>query len=90
MLKVHNKYCEHYSEDHGKLDALPSKPINLNSRQKWQWMENSEIAEGSSTIMDHQEWVPTVLQNIGKFLYHIVMHDLKIDVNVLRPNSKHK
>lgn len=89
MLKVHNKYCALYAAQHTNLDVLPFEEIKMNSRQQWQWMENLQISEGSSINIDHQVWVPTVLQNIGKFLYHIIMHDLKIDVNVMR-NSKHK
>lgn len=56
----------------------------------WQWAEYSFVNKGSTLAMDHQDWVPTTLTFIGKFLYHIVMHDLKIDVNALRSNQTHK
>lgn len=87
VLEVHNKYCELYAGDHTELAVLPKDTIDVNTRQKWQWIENSLIFSGSSIKLDHQDWVPTILQNIGKFLYHIIMHDLKIDVNSMKTNK---
>lgn len=39
--------------------------------------------------MDLRSWVPTVKVFIGKFLYHIIMYDLKVDVNAMT-NLKNK
>lgn len=90
IIKVHNKYVENYAESHRKLNVLPEDVDVLNGRQKWQWAEHSFKHEGATIPMDHQEWTPAALMAIGKFLYNIIMHDLKIDVNSLRANSKHK
>lgn len=90
MREVHLNFCEHYAENHGELGVLPDKEIKINPRQTWQLLEHSLKGEGSSINLDHQEWVPTALQNIGKFLYHIVMHDFKVNVNSMHSNLKHK
>lgn len=90
MKLVHVEFCEHYAASHDDLGVLPEKEVRINTRQTWQLLEHSLKGEGSSTDLDHQEWVPTALQNIGKFLYHIVMHDLKINVNCMRPEITHK
>lgn len=90
MREVHLKFCDHYTMNHGELGVLPEKEIKINPRQTWQLLEHSLKGDGSSINLDHHEWVPTALQNIGKFLYHIVMHDLKVNVNCMHPNLKHK
>ncbi|CAB0014874.1 unnamed protein product [Nesidiocoris tenuis] len=43
--------------------------------------------------MDDKEiasWPPYVLSGIGRFLYKIILRDIKIDVNIMRPNSSSK
>ncbi|KAF2883356.1 hypothetical protein ILUMI_22858 [Ignelater luminosus] len=90
IMKIHGEYCEHYANSHHELDVFPTDIDHLNTRQYWQWTEYQYKSEGATILTDHQAWVPSVLQNIGKFLYHIVMHDLKVDVNAMRNNSKHK
>ncbi|XP_018577460.1 DNA-directed RNA polymerase, mitochondrial [Anoplophora glabripennis] len=90
ITKIHSQYCRDYAASHSNLDVLPTQEVYMNPRQKWQWIEHSLYQEGPTLWMGHQEWVPTILQFIGKFLYHIVMHDLKIDVNSLRNNDEHK
>lgn len=90
VAKIHSKYCIDYAASHPKLDVVPTHEVYLNPRQRWQWIEHGLCNEGPTLEMGHQEWVPTTLQFIGKFLYHIIMHDLKIDVNSLRTNIGHK
>ncbi|KRT79074.1 hypothetical protein AMK59_7141 [Oryctes borbonicus] len=84
ILQVHSKYCDDYVSCHPKLDILPSQHEMQNTRQMWQWLEYSEKSRGSSLELDHKPWVPTVLQAVGKFLYNIIMHDFKIDSNVMK------
>nr|CAH7742484.1 unnamed protein product [Callosobruchus chinensis] len=84
IVDIHNSYCDQYAALHTKLDVLPDEECKINSRQIWQWAEYKLKDQGASLDMDHQEWVPTTLQYIGRFLYHIIMHDLKVDVNGLR------
>ncbi|KAK4874106.1 hypothetical protein RN001_013466 [Aquatica leii] len=90
VIRVHSEYCDHYADLHKELDVLPICNSQTNTRQLWQWIEHIHQGDGATTLIDHQAWVPTVLQSIGKFLYHIIMHDLKIDVNIMKPNSKNK
>ncbi|KAK5641981.1 hypothetical protein RI129_010528 [Pyrocoelia pectoralis] len=90
IVKVHGKYCDRYANLHANLDTFPKEKNFYNTRQIWQWIDHLNKSEGASVLIDQNPWIPTVLQNIGKFLYHIIMHDLKIDVNVMRLNCKHK
>ncbi|KAB0793054.1 hypothetical protein PPYR_12674 [Photinus pyralis] len=87
IVNVHGKYCEYYANLHGHSD---SEVNYYNSRQLWQWIDCLNRSEGASVMIAHRPWTPTVLQNIGKFLYHIIMHDLTINVNVMRLSNKHK
>ncbi|XP_056629610.1 DNA-directed RNA polymerase, mitochondrial [Diorhabda sublineata] len=89
VTDIHKTYCNHYSKTHKPLNVLPVEEVTVNSRQTWQWIDHSLKRQGATLETNHQEWVPTILTFIGKFLYHIVMYDLKVDVNVLK-NSKHK
>ncbi|XP_018323984.1 DNA-directed RNA polymerase, mitochondrial [Agrilus planipennis] len=89
VLNIHTEYCKQYVNEHQKLGSLPDHEKKINSRQRWQLIEYSLKSEGASSVVDHNEWVPTVLTFIGKFLYHIVMYDIKIDVNSMK-NVKHK
>lgn len=81
IQKVHMAYCDQYASIHPPLDVFPSNDLNVNMRQIWQKEETNLKSDGATLSMDHQEWVPSTFKFIGKFLYHIVMHDLKIDVN---------
>lgn len=45
--------------------------------------------EGATLDLGLIPWVPTVEVFIGKFLYQIIMYDLKVDVNVMK-NPKNK
>jgi DNA-directed RNA polymerase len=38
--------------------------------------------------MEEKSWPPAVLSGVGKFLYNIIMRDIKIDVNIAKVNSK--
>lgn len=82
--KIHTLYCKQYAVLHPKLDVLPYGELEINMRQLWQKTEYSLKQNGATLLMDHQEWVPPALKFIGKFLYHIIMHDLKIDVNSMK------
>lgn len=87
ITEIHSKYCTLYADEHQQLDVLPSNCNFVNSRQKWQWVEHSVIDTGASFSMEHCNWIPPTLYTIGKFLYRIILHDLKIDVNVMKNTS---
>jgi flagellar biosynthesis protein FliP len=38
--------------------------------------------------MEEKSWPPAVLSGVGKFLYNIIMRDIKIDVNIAKVSSK--
>ncbi|KAI4457037.1 dna-directed rna polymerase mitochondrial [Holotrichia oblita] len=84
ILRIHTKYCNDYVTCHHEFDVPSVQFKNQNSRQLWQCIEFKERGKGSSIELDHQPWVPTTLQGIGKFLYNIIMHDLKVDVSVMK------
>lgn len=87
VTAVHNKYCTIYANEHDDLDVLPLNNIYVNSRQKFQRIEHSMKDTGASLSLDHCRWTPPTLLTIGKFLYRIVMHDLKIDVSAMNNSS---
>ncbi|KAL1494494.1 hypothetical protein ABEB36_010085 [Hypothenemus hampei] len=89
-LSIHKKFCENYAVAHTELDCVPDQEQHMNLRSQWQFIEHEQCQNSVTLSMGHQPWVPVTLTAIGKFLYHIIMHDLKIDVNSLRSKSKHK
>jgi hypothetical protein len=38
--------------------------------------------------MEEKSWPAAVLSGVGKFMYNIIIRDIKIDVNVAKMNSK--
>ncbi|EFA08534.1 DNA-directed RNA polymerase, mitochondrial [Tribolium castaneum] len=90
VQSIHSRYCQSYAHQHEELGVLPETVHHVNPRQQWQWFEYSMKGTGATLTMDHRTWSPSTLQTIGKFLYKIVMHDLKVDVNAMKANIKHK
>jgi DNA-directed RNA polymerase len=37
--------------------------------------------------MEEKSWPAAVLSGVGKFMYNIIMRDIKIDVNIAKMNS---
>ncbi|XP_023015576.2 mitochondrial RNA polymerase [Leptinotarsa decemlineata] len=87
---IHKSYCSHYAASHDALDVLPKEEVKTNPRREWQWIDYTKLGEGATLNMDHRRWTPSTLVLIGKFLYQIIMFDLKVDVNLLKPEIKHK
>lgn len=79
-----------YANAHDELDVVPSEENYANPRIQWQLLSHERCKESVTLTMGHQPWVPSTLTSIGKFLYHILMHDIKIDVNSLHLDAKHK
>lgn len=77
---LYKEYCDWY------LAPENSEQIR-NTRQKWQQLEH-ENPEGPSVNMEEKSWPPAVLSGVGKFMYNIIMRDIKIDVNIAKGNSK--
>uniref|UniRef100_A0A2S2PVK5 DNA-directed RNA polymerase n=2 Tax=Sipha flava TaxID=143950 RepID=A0A2S2PVK5_9HEMI len=59
-----------------------------NTRQKWQQLVYKYKAIGADIELDDKYWPSTVLNSVGKFLYNIIIKDIKIDVNILKDNIK--
>lgn len=76
--EIYHKYCEWYSD--------PSGPAR-NPREQWQLLEKSDNS-GPSMDIGRKHWSNVVLCNIGKFLYNIILRDIKVDVNIIKHDSK--
>lgn len=94
VTAVHREYCRKYygpqhdvEQEHtpSEVDSVSS---TINPRQAWQWLTwRRKQKSDASTEMEGREWPSTAVQHVGRFLYHIVMHDLKVDVNSLVQNN---
>lgn len=60
-----------------------------NPRHTWQLLKN-QYCKGPSLEIDSEPWSVITLISIGKFLYNIILRDVKIDINILKHNSKNK
>lgn len=80
VCNIQDKYCEWYAEHYGKGSTL-------NTRQQWQWFAHSQQTGASVHGVYHHAWPSTTMIAIGEFLYKIIMHDLKIDVNIMKSSS---
>ncbi|GLG94679.1 DNA-directed RNA polymerase [Gryllus bimaculatus] len=75
---VYEKYCDWY--------ANPTGPA-CNPREQWQMLVH-ENSTGPSMDIEKKQWPNTVLIGVGKFLYGLLLRDVKIDVNIMKPNSE--
>ncbi|XP_014294604.1 DNA-directed RNA polymerase, mitochondrial [Halyomorpha halys] len=60
-----------------------------NPRHTWQLLK-SQYCKGPTLEIDSEPWSVMTLIAIGKFLYNILLRDIKIDINILKHNSKNK
>ncbi|XP_045488794.1 DNA-directed RNA polymerase, mitochondrial [Pieris rapae] len=83
--KVYEKYCKWY------LERFPLDDTGraYNGRQAWQLIVHQNSV-GASLDIEENPWSQEIRQNIGKFLYNIIINDIKIDVNLFKPKSKVK
>uniref|UniRef100_A0A6M2DMP6 DNA-directed RNA polymerase n=1 Tax=Xenopsylla cheopis TaxID=163159 RepID=A0A6M2DMP6_XENCH len=94
--EIYGEYCFQISETYKRLQNIDysisevhslNKLSDFNTRQKWQmliYLKN----HGSSTDVEEINWPLSVLLAVGKFLYNILMRDLKIDVKCMKMNNK--
>ncbi|XP_013107948.1 DNA-directed RNA polymerase, mitochondrial [Stomoxys calcitrans] len=59
-----------------------------NTRQMWQRLVHQERSSGPSMDIREVAWPSNVLTGVGRFLYNILMRDIKIDANIMRQNQK--
>ncbi|KAL4141406.1 hypothetical protein QTP88_004049 [Uroleucon formosanum] len=57
-----------------------------NTRQQWQQLVYKYKGIGADIEQDDKQWPSTVLNSVGKFLYNIIIKDIKIDVNIMKEN----
>lgn len=81
MSEIYAAYCDTLSDGHDH------EKFGDNSRQAWQRLTYHNM-DGPSLDALEKPWPIAIQNGIGRFLYNIMMHDLKIDTNVLRPNGK--
>ncbi|CAK1555600.1 unnamed protein product [Leptosia nina] len=83
--QVYEKYCKWYLERHPLDDS--GRPYN--GRQAWQLLVHQN-RDGASLDIEETPWSSEIRLNIGKFLYNIIINDVKIDVNLFKPKAKVK
>lgn len=59
-----------------------------NTRQIWQRLVHHNRVSGASMDIKDNAWPLHILVDVGRFLYQIILRDVKIDTNVMRSNSK--
>ncbi|BES94363.1 Probable Hypothetical protein polymerase III subunit RPC6 [Nesidiocoris tenuis] len=82
MENMYEQYAEWYMNPRNSQMAC-------NGRQQWQILKH-QMRNGPSIDKEIASWPPYVLSGIGRFLYKIILRDIKIDVNIMRPNSSSK
>jgi DNA-directed RNA polymerase len=76
--EIYNKYC----------DVMLAGNSSDNPRQSWQRIVHQSKNEGASVDFQSQPWSAPVKVAIGKFLYSIIVRDLKLDLQFIK-NGKH-
>lgn len=75
--QLYKEYCNWYLHPESNKDCL-------NARQYWQTLLDKYQHVGPSMDIEYRIWPAAVLIAIGRFLYGIIIKDLKIDVNCLK------
>ncbi|XP_055917453.1 DNA-directed RNA polymerase, mitochondrial [Eupeodes corollae] len=78
--EIYTSYCDKWEEG----------VTNDNPRQIWQRLVHENRATGPSMDIIDVPWPKNVLAGVGRFLYNILMRDIKIDSFILRANTKNK
>lgn len=79
---LYSEYCKWY------MDPTMNKRRSGNGREEWQQLVHKN-QEGPSVNIEEHMWPGTVLTAIGRFLYNIILRDVKIDVNVMHTGSNY-
>ncbi|XP_066992363.2 DNA-directed RNA polymerase, mitochondrial [Anabrus simplex] len=101
-LLVRNRYLVKYKKDVNiltKIETLygdyckwylnPSGAGSRNTREHWQHLIYTNQS-GPDVNVDDTMWPTTVINGVGKFLYNIILRDIKIDVNLIKSKSKNQ
>lgn len=88
-MKKENGILEKTGEIYGMYcDEISQSMTSDNPRQSWQRLVHQTRHSGPSMDVNDKAWPMSVMIGIGRFLYNILMRDIKIDANVVRTNSK--
>ncbi|EDV57302.1 uncharacterized protein Dere_GG24614 [Drosophila erecta] len=89
--KKHNGTLEKIGEIYSSYCELWDSGMSQdNSRQAWQRLVYEQRESGPSMDLAEVPWPSTVLIGVGRFLYNILMRDIKIDAHIMRQKSKAK
>ncbi|KAM3965715.1 LOW QUALITY PROTEIN: mitochondrial RNA polymerase [Aphomia sociella] len=83
--QIYEQYCAWYVN----RDAVDESGRAYNCRQAWQALAH-KYRGGAALDIEETPWPIETKQNIGKFLYNIIINDVKIDVNMFKPKAKEK
>ncbi|XP_017107338.2 DNA-directed RNA polymerase, mitochondrial [Drosophila bipectinata] len=78
--EIYSSYC----------DLWDSGETQDNTRQAWQRLVHEQRHSGPSMDQPEVPWPSNVLTGVGRFLYNILMRDIKIDSHLMRTKSKSK
>ncbi|XP_055836437.1 DNA-directed RNA polymerase, mitochondrial [Episyrphus balteatus] len=78
--EIYGTYCDKWEEG----------TTNDNPRQIWQRLVHEKRPSGPSMDIIEAQWPKNVLAGVGRFLYNILMRDIKIDSYILRAKNKNK
>lgn len=76
--EIYSNYC----------DLLSESNSSDNPRQAWQRLVHHSRSDGPSLDIVDNPWPVGTQIAIGRFLYNILIRDLRIDINCIRENSK--
>ncbi|EDW87211.1 DNA-directed RNA polymerase, mitochondrial [Drosophila yakuba] len=89
--KKHNGTLEKVGEIYSSYCELWDSGMSQdNSRQAWQRLVHEQRESGPSMDLPEVPWPSNVLTGVGRFLYNILMRDIKIDAHIMRQKSKAK
>lgn len=87
--KTHNGVLEKTMEIYEQYyKTLCDGRSSDNSRQRWQRLVHHNRTSGASMDIVDNAWPMQILMDVGRFLYQIIIRDVKIDTNIMRSNSK--
>lgn len=69
-------------------EILAAENSSDNPRQCWQRLVYQKSDEGPSMNFNHDAWPFSAQISVGRFLYNIIIRDLKINVNCLRSEKQ--
>lgn len=77
ISEIYEQYCNRYLDGHK----------GMNTRTIWQNLLHETRKEGPTADLAITPWPYHTTVNIGKFLYNILLRDIKIDANSIKTNS---